>query len=102
MAFTAQAGEAQTAGFCAAAGVPVGIGADAFGNDHSRQVVHLVTAAADEVDMGFGICVKPFHTVDGADADHQSLLLEKSQIPVDRAQGDVRVFGFQLSVNPFS
>ena len=100
-AFPAGTGEAQAAGFCAAAGVPVGIGADAFGNDHSRQVIHLVTGAADEVDMGFGVRIEAFHTVYGADADDQSLLFEQSQIPVDRTQGDVRIFRFQLGVYPF-
>ena len=85
-AFPAGAGKAQGAGFCASAGVAVHVGGEALGNDHSRQIIHLVARAADEMDMGFGVGIKPFHTVDGADADDQPLLLEESQIPVDRTQ----------------
>ena len=100
-AFPAGAGEAQAAGFGAAAGVPVGFGGETFGNDHARQVFYLVAAGADKVDMGFGIRVEAFHTVDGADADDQALLFKERQVPVDRSQGDVRIFRFQLCVYPF-
>ena len=55
-----------------------------------------MTAAADEVDMGLRVRIEAFHTVYGADADDQSLFLKQSQVPVDRAQGDVRILGFQL------
>ena len=43
MAFTAQAGEAQTAGFCPSAGVPVGIGTDA-----EKELHEITTAEALE------------------------------------------------------
>ena len=99
--FPASSGEAQAAGFGAAAGVAVNIGCETFGNDHSRQVVHLVAGPADEVNMGFGVCIEPFHAVDCAYADDQTLLLEECKIPVDRSQRDVRVFGLQLGVYPF-
>ena len=100
-AFPAGAGEAQAAGFRAAAGTAIHIGSETFGNDHARQIVHLVTGVTDEVDMGFGVGIEPLHTVYGADADDQPLLLEEGQIPVNRTQRDVRVFSFQLGVNPF-
>ena len=47
---------------------------------------------ANEVDVGIGVAIEPFHTFDGADAGDQALLLEQSQIPVNGSQGDVRVF----------
>ena len=100
--FPAGAGEAQAAGFCAAAGPAIHISSQTFGNDHSRQVIHLVAGVADEVDVGFGVCIEAFHTVDGAHADDQALLLEERQIPVDRSQRDVRVLSFQLGMYPFS
>ena len=60
-----------------------------------------MAVGADEVNMGFGVGVEPFHTVDRSHADDQALLLEECQIPVDRTQRDVRVFVLQLGMYPF-
>ena len=56
------------------------------------QIRDSVAAFANEVDVGVGVAIEPFHTFDGADAGDQALLLEQRQIPVNGSQGDVRVF----------
>ena len=58
-----------------------------------------VAAFANEVDVGCGVSIEPFHTFDGADAGDQALLLEQCQIPVNGSQGDVRVFGLKHFVD---
>ena len=56
------------------------------------QIRDSVAFFANEVDVGVGVAIEPFHTLDGADAGDEALLLEQSQIPVNGSQGDVRVF----------
>lgn len=69
------------------------------GDDDLMEIGDGVAAFTDEVDMGRGVTVEPFHTFDGAYAGNQTLLLEQRQIPVNGSQGDVRVFGLKHFVD---
>ena len=59
------------------------------GNGDLVHIHDCVTAAADEVDMGIGIGIETLRAVYGGNAGDLTLLLEKSQIPVDRCLRDV-------------
>ena len=82
--------------------VAVAVG-DVFGQGRREvdlvQVGDRVAGLADEVDVGCGIGVEPFHSVDGADAHDLALLLEQGQVPVNSRQGDVRVLGLKHFVD---
>ena len=42
--------------------------------------------------MGFGVAIESFDSLHGTDTGNQTLLFEQRQVPVNRSQGDVRVF----------
>ena len=69
------------------------------GDTDLMEIGNRVAAFANEVNMIDGVSVKSFHTVNGAYAGNQALLLEQSQIPVNCCQGDVRVFSLKHFVD---
>ena len=69
------------------------------GNVDLVQIGDGAAVFANEVNMIDGISVESFHTVDGAYAGDQALLLEQCQIPVNCCQGDVRVFSLKHFVD---
>ena len=69
------------------------------GDVNLMEIRNRVALFANEVDMGCGVAIEPFHTFDRADAGDQTLLLEQSQIPVNGSQGDVRVFSLKHFVD---
>ena len=63
------------------------------------EIGNGVAFFANEVDVGRGVAIEPFHTFHRADAGNQALLLEQCQIPVNGSQGDVRVFSLKHFVD---
>jgi len=88
----AKTGDGQLAAVHLITGAISNLVTEGFGDVNLMQIRDSVAFLADEVDMGVGVCVKPFHAFDCADAGDLTLLLEQGQIPVNRSQGDVRVF----------
>ena len=69
------------------------------GDADLMEIRNSAAVFANEVNMIDGISVESLHTVDGAYAGDQALLLEQGQIPVNSGQGDVRVFGLKHFVD---
>jgi len=91
---TAAAGEGQLAVFHAAAGLAACLGAEGLGHLHLGKIDHRVAAVADEVNMGLGVGIEPFDTVDCAEADDHALLLEPGKVAVDCTKTQIRDLGF--------
>ena len=83
---TAAAGEGQLAGFHAAAGLAASLGAEGLWHLHLGKIDHRVAVAANEVNMRLGVGVKPFDSIDCAQADDLALLLEPGKVAVDGAE----------------
>ena len=63
------------------------------------QVGDCIAVLTDEVDVGCGIGVEPFHSMYGTDAHDFALLLEQSQVPINGGQGDVRMLSLKHFVD---
>lgn len=69
-----------------------------------QDVAHVQDGAApctDKVGMRFRYRVKALLTVDDADADDSSLLLENGEIAVNCAEAEIRIFGLEAGIQPF-
>ena len=69
-------------------------------NPELAQIHHFTAAGADVVDMGDGVGVKPLYAGNSANADHQAQFFEKGQVPVDRADGQIRDLRRELGEDP--
>ena len=92
----ANAGEAKlTPGDLTAAALLCRLG-EGIGDLHGFQVDDCAAVIANEVYMGTGISVEPFHAGHGRNAHCQALLLEQIQVPIPRTHGKVGDLGLQL------
>ena len=98
--FAAQAGKAQAAALDLATCFHGGGLGEFLGYRDAGQVDHRAAACADEVHMGVGVSVEPFHTFHGAKGLDQALVLEKGEVAIHRAERQIRNFRFQLSIHP--
>ena len=78
--------EGQLAACHPASGTGFNIAFQGFGYLDLGEIQNCVGARADEVDMGFGICIEPFRSADRCHAHDGSLALEESQVPVHCCQ----------------
>lgn len=58
---------------------------------HAWKIVNALTAGADEVMMPLYICIKPVGSFARRDLYDLAHLSEKSEIPVDCAEADIRI-----------
>ena len=65
--------------------------AELLGHFDLWKIDHILTAGADEVDMGTDIAIETLDAAYGAQALDQTLLLEEGQISVHRCNGDIRM-----------
>jgi hypothetical protein len=99
--FAAATGEGQLTAGDLSAGIG-GSGLVQFlGDAKMLQVQYTAATAANVVDMGFGVAVKPFYAFHSAEAGNEPLLFEPRKIPVHRTQGKVGNLRLKLGVNPF-
>ena len=66
---------------------------------HAWKIVNALTAGADEVMMPLYICIKPVGSFARRDLYDLAHLSEKSEIPVDRAETDIRVLLTEAGVD---
>ena len=62
------------------------------GDVNLMQIRNSAAVVTDKVNMGLGVAIESLDAIDCSQALDHSLLLEQSQVPVDRSQGDVGVF----------
>lgn len=91
----------QLAALDLAAGAFFSVAAQGVRHFDLRQINDGVTIAADEMDMGLCVGVKPLDAPDGGNALDDALGLEPGQIPVHRSQGNVRMLLVQHFVDHF-
>ena len=72
-----------------------------FGNVHIHQINDGVTILTDEVDVGSGVAIEPFHTIDCGHTHHHALLLKQVQVSVYRTHRQVGYFRLELCENHF-
>ena len=99
LTFIAKSGEGQLAAVYMTAGGAFYIGTQRGGDGDLGHVQHTVAAGANKVDVGVGVGIEAFCTVDCADADDLTLFLEERQIPVDCCLRNVGMLLLQHLVN---
>lgn len=99
VAVAAEADISQLAALYLAAGAAVNFAVLGTGHWDLVQVDHCIAVAADEVNVGIGVGIEPFHTLDRSHAHDLALVFEVGQVPVHRCQGDVRMLRLEHLVN---
>ena len=82
----AKTGKGQLAALDLAAGA---VSTEFCGNRDLMHIHDCVTSVTDEVNVGFGVGIESFDTVDSSDAGDAALLLKESQIAINGCLRDV-------------
>ena len=64
-----------------------------------RIIIVSDSVAADEMHMGIGVGIEPFHTLDRGHTHDLALILEVGQVPVDGSHGQVGDVVLQVGVD---
>ena len=66
----------------------------------TRNINDRVTSVTNEMRVRLCVAVEVLLSVEDADAQNGSIFPKLRQVPVDRAEGKIRIHRFELLVNP--